>query len=216
MSVVVLASYCPAEVSWVAELMRPVDFYDLKGMIETLLAGLHISNYRFTATQHPTFHPGRCALLGYRAALMKVKRPSARWGFLGEVHPLVQQRYDLPYRAYLCELDLELLYAAVPDKLTYEPISRHQELTRDLAVVVDNQCLRRIFKRRYCTAAANSYVPWPLSMFTQANPFQQAKRALHIHLCTNRMIARLPMRRRIRSRRIIIRALGQQYGAVLR
>src|SRR5439155_14468499 len=60
-------------------------------------------------------------------------------GVLGEVHPLVQQRYDLPHRAYLCELDLEQLFEAVPGRLTYAPISRHQELTRDLALVVDQQ-----------------------------------------------------------------------------
>jgi phenylalanyl-tRNA synthetase beta chain len=55
------------------------------------------------------------------------------------VHPLVQQRYDLAHRVYLCELDLEQLYAAVPARVTYQPISRHQSLTRDLALVVDQQ-----------------------------------------------------------------------------
>jgi len=60
-------------------------------------------------------------------------------GVIGEVHPLVQQRYDLPHRAYLCELDLELLYAAIPARLTYQTIARHQELTRDLAIVIEQQ-----------------------------------------------------------------------------
>ncbi|WP_069804474.1 phenylalanine--tRNA ligase subunit beta [Thermogemmatispora onikobensis] len=129
----------PAAISWVPELARPADFYDLKGLVETLLERLHIKRYRFSAAQHPTFHPGRCALL-------EVERPGTDGGerftpvgFLGEVHPLVQQRYDLPHRTYLGELDLETLYAAVPERLNYASISRHQELTRDLAVVVDQQ-----------------------------------------------------------------------------
>ncbi|GAC1650410.1 MAG: phenylalanine--tRNA ligase subunit beta [Ktedonobacteraceae bacterium] len=129
----------PAEVSWVPELGRPADFYDLKGVIETLLTGLHVRQYRFTPTQHPTFHPGRCALVEVPRHSGVGEEIFSPIGVLGEVHPLVQQRYDLPYRAYLCELDLEMLYAAVPTRLTYETISRHQELTRDLAIVVDQQ-----------------------------------------------------------------------------
>ncbi len=127
----------PAEISWVAELARPADFYDLKGIVETLLAGLHIARYRFTPTQHPTFHPGRCALLELAHLSATGEELFSPAGVLGEVHPVVQQRYDLPDRAYLCELDLEQLYAAVPQRWTYTPISRHQELTRDLALIVD-------------------------------------------------------------------------------
>ncbi len=129
----------PAEISWNADLSRPADFYDLKGVVEILLAGLHITSYRFTPTQHPAFHPGRCALLELLRLSDEGEETFSPVGVLGEVHPLVQQRYDLPYRAYLCELDLEQLYAAVPTRLTYMPISRHQELIRDLALVVDEQ-----------------------------------------------------------------------------
>jgi phenylalanyl-tRNA synthetase beta chain len=133
----------PADISWLPELARPADFYDLKGVVETLLAALHITRYRFTPTRHPTFHPGRCALL---ELLRPIDLPGegadevySPVGALGEVHPTVQQRYDLPQRAYLCEIDLELLYQAVPSALTYAPISRRQELIRDLAIVVDEQ-----------------------------------------------------------------------------
>jgi len=129
----------PAETSWIPELARPADFYDLKGVVETLLAGLNIRSYRFTPTQHPTFHPGRCALLELPRGSDTDEETFGPVGVLGEVHPLVQQRYDLPHRAYLCELDLERLYEAVPTSVSYQPISRHQELTRDLSLVVDQQ-----------------------------------------------------------------------------
>ncbi len=129
----------PAEISWINELARPADFYDMKGNIEALLEALKITRYRFTLTQHPTFHPGRCALLELPRQVGDGQEVFSPVGVLGEVHPLVQQRYDLPYRAYLCEIDLERLYAAVPAHVTYQPIARHQELTRDLAVVVGQQ-----------------------------------------------------------------------------
>ncbi len=127
----------PADISWQAELMRPADFYDLKGVVESLLERLNIRQYRFTPTQHPTFHPGRCALLELPRVSEAGVQTFSPVGVLGEVHPLVQQRYDLPARAYLCEIDLELLYAAVPASITYQQVSRHQALTRDLALVVD-------------------------------------------------------------------------------
>ncbi len=127
----------PAAISWVGELARPADFYDLKGVIETLLTALHITHYRFTPTQHPTFHPGRCALVEVMRHTSEGNEVLSPIGVMGEVHPLVQQRYDLPERAYLCELDVEQLYEAVPQRLVYQTISRHQELTRDLAIVVE-------------------------------------------------------------------------------
>jgi len=129
----------PAAISWVPDLSRPADFYDLKGVVGTMLGGLKIRHYRFTPTQHPTFHPGRCALLELLYTDENGKEMYSPVGVLGEVHPLVQQRYDLAHRAYLCELDLEQLYAAVPVRVAYQPISRHQGLTRDLALVVDRQ-----------------------------------------------------------------------------
>lgn len=129
----------PAEISWHSALSHPADFYDLKGIIESLLAGLKITQYRFTPTRHPTFHPGRCALLELPRPSSTGEQVLSPAGVLGEVHPIVQQRYDLPHRAYLCEIDLERLYMAVPARPIYQPISRHQELTRDLALIVDQQ-----------------------------------------------------------------------------
>jgi phenylalanyl-tRNA synthetase beta chain len=134
----------PAAIAWFPEMMRPADFFDLKGVVETLLASLHIARYRFTPTQHPAFHPGRCALLELPRRLDSTGEGDGQEvyspvGVLGEVHPVVQERYDLPERAYLCEIDLELLYLGVPEKLTYDTISRQQELIRDLALVVDQQ-----------------------------------------------------------------------------
>ncbi|HEX4204682.1 MAG TPA: phenylalanine--tRNA ligase subunit beta [Ktedonobacteraceae bacterium] len=134
-----LALCGPADVSWIAELARPADFYDIKGIVEELLSSLKIARYRFTPTQHPTFHPGRCALLELPRRVESGEEVFSPVGIVGEVHPLVQERYDLPYRAYLGELDLERLYEAVPVRITYQRIPRQQELTRDLALVVDQQ-----------------------------------------------------------------------------
>ena len=63
-----------------------MDFYDLKGIIESLLTGLHIDDYSYQRGSHSSFHPGRSAdlLLG-----------GERIGCYGEIHPEVAARFKL-------------------------------------------------------------------------------------------------------------------------
>ena len=140
----------PLAQSWESG-VRDADFFDLKGVMETLLGGLKVSDWRVRPTQHPTFHPGRCARLEVRALpASEADAPSnaqgaalvsaGDWlpvGVLGEVHPEVAQRFDLSGRVYLMELDLERLFLAVPERVRSLPIPRYPPVRRDLAVVVD-------------------------------------------------------------------------------
>nr|BBH93865.1 phenylalanine--tRNA ligase beta subunit [Thermogemmatispora argillosa] len=206
----------PAAISWVPELARPADFYDLKGIVETLLERLHIKRYRFTAAQHPTFHPGRCAVL-------EVARPDAEGdehfkpiGFLGEVHPLVQQRYDLPQRAYLCELDLEALYAAVPERLSYAPISRHQELTRDLAVVVDQQVPARAVQEVIERHGGELLRTVALFDVYTGSPIPPGKKSLTYTLLYQAQDRTLTDAEANALQERIVEALRQEFGATLR
>jgi len=102
---------------------RNVDFYDLKGDIESLLVPWQL---RFERTVHPALHPGRAA---------NVLIDGKQIGWLGELHPRWQQKYELPQAPVLFELDLEaLLAAAIP---AYREVSKFPPVIRDLAVVVD-------------------------------------------------------------------------------
>ena len=80
------------------------DFYDVKGIVEGIMDVCKISEYTLLKTEDPTFHPGRnvAVIIG-----------GNRVGILGEVHPTVQENYELPYKAYIFELDLEALADAV-------------------------------------------------------------------------------------------------------
>ncbi len=206
----------PAEVSWVAELARPADFYDLKGVVEMLLDRLHITHYRFTATQHPTFHPGRCALVELLRRSSAGEETYSPVGVLGEVHPRVQQRYDLPYRAYLCELDLEQLYAAVPDKLTYVPISRHQELTRDLAIVVDQQVPAADIHDAIVRSGGELLRSAILFDVYTGEPIPAGKKNLTYSLIYQSQERTLTDAEANTLQERIIRALHEEFGAVLR
>ena len=101
---------------------RPVDFYDLKGDVEALLAPRGV---RFVAATHPALHPGRCA---------RIELDGRAVGWLGELHPRWRQAYELPQAPVVFELDADAL--AERPLPSYQPISKQQAVQRDLAVVV--------------------------------------------------------------------------------
>ncbi|RPH63819.1 MAG: phenylalanine--tRNA ligase subunit beta, partial [Burkholderiales bacterium] len=101
---------------------RRVDFFDLKGDLEAI-AGAALT---VEAAPHPALHPGRSArvLLGGAAA-----------GWVGELHPALQQEFELPQPPVVAEMDLDpLLERIVP---VYDEVSRFPAVVRDLAIVVD-------------------------------------------------------------------------------
>ncbi len=103
---------------------RGVDFFDLKGDIEALLAPFTVS---FRPAEHPAMHPGRCA---------RVELDGVAIGFVGELHPKWRQAYELPLAPQLFELDAEaLMQRELP---VFAPIQRQQSVWRDLSVVADD------------------------------------------------------------------------------
>ena len=111
---------------------RSPDFYDIKGLVEGILEVCGIVDYTLQKTDTPTFHPGRNAeiLLGDRQI-----------GTFGEAHPEVLENYDLPYKAYLFEFDMEVLVDAATFAKRFEPIPIYPTVERDLAIVVDKEVL---------------------------------------------------------------------------
>lgn len=107
---------------------RAPDFLDIKGIVEGMLEVCGIADYTLARTDEPTFHPGRNA-----AVLLSDERV----GIFGEAHPAVLENYDLPYKAYLFEFDLEALTAAAAFAKRFEPISIYPKVQRDLAIVLD-------------------------------------------------------------------------------
>jgi phenylalanyl-tRNA synthetase beta chain len=145
-----IAIHGPLRHSWLGA-DRDADFYDIKGIAETLLDALKVSHYRLVPAEHPTFHPGRCAYLEIGHAVGQATGPAEAplpvpavplWttiAVLGEVHPEVADRFELPGRAYLLEIDLERLFDLVPTVVQHRAIPRYPAAERDLAIVVGDQ-----------------------------------------------------------------------------
>ncbi|TCS34386.1 phenylalanyl-tRNA synthetase beta subunit [Paucimonas lemoignei] len=110
-----------AEEQW-GQATRNVDFFDVKADLEALFAPRQL---RFEKAEHPALHPGRSA---------KVLLDGREVGFIGELHPRLQQKYGLSLAPVVFEVDAEALQSRqVP---VYREISKFPPVTRDLALVV--------------------------------------------------------------------------------
>ncbi|HZX30635.1 MAG TPA: phenylalanine--tRNA ligase subunit beta [Rhodocyclaceae bacterium] len=104
---------------------RKVDFFDMKGDLEALLAPLAA---RFEKAVHPALHPGRSA---------RVSLDGKEIGWVGELHPQWVQKYELPQSPVVFEIDLDAVKAArLP---AYAEVSKFPPVIRDLAIVVDQK-----------------------------------------------------------------------------
>lgn len=105
---------------------READFFEMKGILDNLFERLSVGGVVFEPRELPSMHPGRTAVL-------RIGRDEI--GFMGEVHPSVCERYDLPRRAYYAQIDLPHLYGqtVVP---RHQQLPRFPGVERDLALMV--------------------------------------------------------------------------------
>lgn len=106
-----------------------VDFYDAKGIVEELLAGLSIGNYFVEAGEHYALHPGKTAVFKKgRDVLVTV----------GEVHPAVAEALGIKKKIYVFEADVETLQKFAAKKFSLESLPKYPSISRDLAILVSH------------------------------------------------------------------------------
>ncbi len=104
------------------------DLFYAKGIAEQLLRLLGVADASWEPLRdNPALHPGR-------AARIMVQGVDA--GLVGELHPDVLQKYELPIRAVACEIDLTALLPFVQLDTLTRPLPRYPGSSRDLAVIV--------------------------------------------------------------------------------
>lgn len=115
--------------TWQGSDTSAMDLFDLKGVVDQLLAGLHVEAVHYVPASQPPFHPGKCAQVFSGDRLL---------GTIGELHPLVFQRYDLGQHPVLVgELDLMSLSGCLQERFPVAPIPAYPAVLEDLAIVVD-------------------------------------------------------------------------------
>jgi phenylalanyl-tRNA synthetase beta chain len=109
---------------------EPMDFYDLKGIISSMMEELHI-NMVVEPFEHPTFHPGKCA---------RILVGEQQIGVFGELHPLVHERYDFsPAPVLAADINMDILISLIPDRYAMQPVSAYPPVLEDLAIVVSEE-----------------------------------------------------------------------------
>jgi len=117
--------------SWKGSEPGEMDFYDMTGVIDGLLTGLHVGDVRYEPTAHAAFHPGMCANILVDGRVL---------GATGVVHPLVAERFESPETAIVAaEMDLNALFERIPERYPVRPVPAFPPVLEDLAFVVDQE-----------------------------------------------------------------------------
>jgi len=117
------------------EAMPPRErFYELKGVIDSLLNKLGISNIWYDEHK-PTPEESKTSIWQLKKAA-EIKINHTEIGFLGEISPKVLEDLKIEVPIFLFELDFELLSRISSEEHEYRPISRFPAAVRDLAVLV--------------------------------------------------------------------------------
>ncbi|MDP5276598.1 phenylalanine--tRNA ligase subunit beta [Chengkuizengella axinellae] len=107
-----------------------VDFYDLKGHVETLFEYLGIIGLEFVSASPNGFHPGRTASIQINTGEQNIEL-----GWIGQLHPSIQQEKDLE-EVYILEIALEEVYKLSSFDIEYVSLPKYPAIGRDIAIVV--------------------------------------------------------------------------------
>ena len=105
------------------------DFFSMKGVIEEFLEKTGLSEkIRYEVkTEKPFLHPGRQADIIYQNKVI---------GYLGEVHPQVQENYNIGERVIIAVLDMLEIEPFTTYERKYKGVAKYPAVTRDISMVM--------------------------------------------------------------------------------
>jgi phenylalanyl-tRNA synthetase beta chain len=111
--------------------MTSVDFYDLKGCMENIFDGLKVGGVEFRSSFRENFlHPGKSCGIYAKDQFI---------GFAGEVDSDTLIRMDLKNRAYVAEIDLDIVSGMFSGEVFYNDLPRFPSVVRDVAFVISEE-----------------------------------------------------------------------------
>ena len=123
-----------------------VDFYSIKGVVESLIDMLKVKDVTFTAiSDNPSFHPGRCA---------EIYAGDVKLGVIGEVHPTVLENFEIGTKAYVAAISMDELFNSQDTEILYKPLPKFPAITRDLALICDDSVPAGVIEKTIKDAAS--------------------------------------------------------------
>jgi len=202
--------------SWLAGQDRTLlSFYDLKGVIETLLAGLKLEG-SFQTGKHPAFHPGRCAQVSLVLSASEGVGESVL-GAMGELHPQVREAFDLPAQPICAlEFDLEALLAQLGAVHTTQPIPRFPAVVQDVALILDEDLPAQKVREAIVEAGGKLLRRAELFDLYWGEPIPPGKKSLAYSLTYQAEDRTLTDDEVAQVQERIVRRLAEEFGAELR
>ena len=113
------------EAAW-NQVQRDTDFYDVKGVVDGLLAKLGLTQFDIQSSSESYYHPGVSAHYTVNGVTI---------ANYGELHPQVVKNFDLSGKVYMFEIDLEAVLSITVPPFRYQSFSKFPGTSRDLAIV---------------------------------------------------------------------------------
>jgi phenylalanyl-tRNA synthetase beta chain len=194
--------------TWQTKSLEKRDFFDLKGLLEALLRGLHLPEVSFQPAEHPTFHPSKCA---------QVLSGEQVLGVFGELHPMVQEHYEFEALPVLAaELDADLLVALSRVEFEHQPLSNYPAMVEDIAVIVPEEVSAAALEAAIRQAGGKLLVNVRLFDVYRGEKLGLGKKSMAYQLTYQAFDRTLTDKDAATIRNRIVRALEREFGAVLR
>jgi len=147
-----------------------VDFYDIKGCIESIMEEFNIKDFQFLSPQSISYlHPGKSCSLFIR---------DENIGVLGEIHPEVLSYYDLDTCALIFEIDLDSLNQFSENPRYHKPLSKYPPVYRDIALIVNSEVKAEEVRYALMGLKINLVEEVSLFDFYQGKPIPEGKKGL--------------------------------------
>ena len=185
-----------------------IGFFDMKGVVEGLLKGLHIENVSYERATHPTFHPGRSA---------SVLSGKVELGTFGELHPVVAKSFDMEgVPVLVAEFDLDTLLTAVEENHAVRPLPTTPPVYEDIALVVPADMTAVEVQAVIIQAGGNLLKDVRLFDVYQGDSIPAGKKSLAYSLVYQTDEGTLTDKKVAKLRKKIIKSAEHRLGAKLR
>ena len=184
------------------------DFFSLKGSVETILESIRAVDVTYEAVHdNPSFHPGRCA---------RVLIQGEGVGVLGQIHPLVAANYGVDTDLYYAELSFDKLFAHRGADPEYVPLPKFPAVTRDIAVLVDQEITVGALEACIHEAAQSLLKEVALFDIYQGENLPAGKKSVAFNLVLRADDRSLTAQEADDEVKLILEQLGTTFGATLR